>query len=579
MRKIFTKAIMLMAFAGSMSTANAQVIKHQADRYVINVEEMDLNGEETLLDLLMMIPDVVTVDGNAVISGDANSSVQKRMFGQYAVRVDNMNIQVNAETFVKNTKARDIKYIKVCTNPGIQKGCGGLKQVIDIYYRKHDAGNEGRVAIEADTYGKGGIYATDWKSGDNYSLHTYAIGNLENRKYDDGSKTHASQEQLRAHFSWDITGNDNLIITGAQSFTREKTVGSDPTFERSFFMDAVYTRDLGNGAYALFQGGIDYNHNNTVGTRVLSTNPYALIEFGAPFISNNFYINGGIEAGYSAETDDMIGSKTTYHERYEDIYGQLDWYCGKFNFSIGDRVRFFTKYFSNEFATDIFNHTATENHLTVSSWVNLNDKNTIQGTFARRFYGPNISGMMFKDMSGKWYGYMKDITSSPVYTAELRYTYQKKDFNLMGIVKNVHVNQAYNNFENSLDHDNILQIGATAYVHCGALRLTAGVDYNWQNTTFIAAENYKKYNNFFNFKLVPQLSLAGGLRLTSTLLYNTRKSYAEELKSFYTPANFYAEVGASKEFSEHFLVEAKFHDIVGQHTGNRAATIGCTFSW
>lgn len=565
-------ALLSLAMLLSADMANAAVIEHGADRYIINVEEMDLNGEETVLDLLMMLPDVMTVDGKTVIGDDDNNRMQKRLFGQYAVRVDNMNIQMNAEAFVKNTKAKEIKCIKVCTNPGVQKGCGTLKQVIDIYYRSNEKGNEGRVAVEGDTYGQGGVFATDWKTGDNYSLHLYGVGDLENRKYvDEDYKQHALKENVRAHFNWDITDKDNMIITAAQTYNREKIVGVDgASYSRSFNFDDCYTRDLGNGAYAMFQAGVDYNHENMAGVRVMSTNPYGVIELGAPFISNNLYINGGVESGYSGETVETIGvSDVTSRSRYEDFYGQLDWTCGKFHLSVGDRVRFTTNYFSNEFKNNIFNHTATSNHFTASTWLNINEHNTVQATFARRFDGPDMMPVFL--MTGDaWNGYVKDVFESPIYTTELRYTYQKQDFNIMGIVKNLH-----KNFEASdVDHENILQTGVTAYMHKGVLRITAGVTYNWQKTSYAAGET--KYNNFVNLKLAPQVSLVDGWRLTSTMLYNSRKAYDSE---YYTPANFYADFGVSKEINKNWLVEAKYHDLAGQHTGNRAATVGFTYYW
>lgn len=576
--KIFSKktmtALAALAMCCGSFTANAAAIEQTADRYIINVDQMDLNGEETLLDILMMLPDVMTVDGKQPING----GLHQTLFGQYAVRVDNMNIQVNPEMFVQNTKARDIKCVKVCINPGIQKGCGRLKQVIDIYYRKHDAGNEGRIALEADSYGQAGLFATDWLTGDNYNLHTYAIGALEHKKPYGGIKEHAANENFRAHFNWDITDKDNLILTGAQTYTREKPNGKDfnASYARTFNFDAVYTRDLGNGAYAMFQGGADYNHNNTVGMRTVSTNPYALIEFGAPFISKNLYLNGGVETGYSGETTkEGADEDVTSRSRYEDFYAQLDWNCGWFNFSIGDRLRMTNKWVDGIYAKDgeRFTHDAVNNHLTVSSWMKLNENNTLQATFARRFDGPNIPA--FEALKA---GAL--VTESPIYTSELRYTYQKKDMNLTSVIKNVHINgldeaaTLASGIKTAIDHSNVLQFGVTGYWHVGVLRLTAGINYNWLKLSY--ADNSNAYTSFVNLKLCPQVSLSNGFRFTSKLLYNSHMSYDNP---YYSPANFYAELGAAKEFNEHWLVEAKFHDIAGQRTGNRAVTVGATFSF
>lgn len=566
------KAAALMTMLTCGAVANAAVIEHVADKIVINVDQMDLNGDETLLDIIMMMPDVMSVDGRQVING----GMQKRMFGQYAVRVDNLNIQVSPEMFLKNTKAREIKKIKFAVNPGIQKGCGGLKQVIDIVYLKGENGNKGRVVAEGDSYGKGEIWAVDRKTTDNYLWYNYAMGALDNRKHDceepncGSVNEHGMSGSLRSHLNWNITDKDNNITAASINYSRDREIGGEPSFNRTYQLDDCYTRDLGNGAYALFQVCLDYNHSNEWGWHAKSTNPCAIVEFGAPFISKNLYLNGGFEGGYSASTRGFtIAGSEEFTERssYEDIYGQLDWNCGKFNFSVGDRVRFSTIYRDKVYAQSMWNHTAVTNHFTATSWVNINEQNTIQGTFARRFYGPNIPEeiRLFGDVNGE------DITESPVYTAEMRYTYQKKDFNVMGIVKNVHVNNYNKEFYSDIDHDNILQVGATAFWHKGALRLTAGFDYNWQKSSYADGA---KYNNFVNLKLAPQVSLADGWRFTSLMLYNSRKAYESET---YTPANFYADLGASKEFGEKWLVEAKFHDMVGQHTGNRGVSIGATY--
>ena len=83
-----------------------------------------------------------------------------------------------------------------------------------------------------------------------------------------------------------------------------------------------------------------------------------------------------------------------------------------------------------------------------------------------------------------------------------------------------------------------------------------------------------KYSNFAIFKLAPQLSLPAGWRLTSNMIWCTRR---HTLTPAYTPANLYAEVGVYKNIGKHLTLEGRFHDIAGQHFGNRAATMGFTY--
>lgn len=592
-KRICAKAIAAMMCATLAGNANAAVIEHIADRYIINVDQMDLNGEESLLDILMMCPDLMTLDGK-----EANMN---SLYGKYAIRIDNVNTYMNPEVFLRNTKAKEVKKVKICVNPGIMKGCGGLKQVIDINYRKNEEGTNGKIAAEGDSYGNASAFVNANQEGSNYTLRAIVQGDLSHHKNDAGVKSHGAEQDMKLHLNWDITSKDNLELFGTQSYSREKESSISPAdYNRFYHMEAVYTRDLGeHGAYALVQVAGDYTHSNAdYGIMKSSnTNPYAVFEFGFPFISKNVYITAGIETGYSATTDDV--RDLTDRSRYEDGYLQVDWTVGNFGLSVGDRLRALNYWWNNGISNDTYEHTQSANHFTASSWYTFNENNTLQATFTRRFneVGDFIrvssqhdvtSNNVLNLLPGKQlFGKVFDETILPIYTTELRYTYQKQDFNIMGVIKNVHQSLNYNGNDGN---DNTLQIGASAYVHYGVLRLTAGFFYNWERTHIYSLDLWyphlglltkvagrAEYDNFVNLKLAPQVSLSNGWRFTSLMLYNSRK--APEMASGFAHANFYADLGASKELNEHWLVEAKFHDMVGQHTGNRAVSLGATYSF
>lgn len=546
LKNFAVKAIVAIAALCVTNAASAKVIEHIADRYIINVDQMDLNGEETLMDLLMMIPDVVSIDNKTTVNDE---------LGKWAVRIDNVSIAMNEEIFLKNTKAKDVKKIKVCINPGIMKGCGNLKTVIDINYRKKEDGHSGQKSIEGDSYGNAELFINNVFDKQNYTFRTFLIGELSNKKDAAGYKEHGAEEDVKVHLNWDITGKDNLELFAAQNFTRDRAYGEAARYNRFYHMEGVYTRDLGPyGAYALVQAEGDYTNSSTVGMKMENINPYILFEFGFPFISKNIYMTTGIETGYSATTDGI--NDFTDKSRYEDGYIQLDWNIGKFNFSIGDRFRVENYWYMKPKFADKFEKTFTNNHFTATAWYNFNDNNTLQATFARRFLG---SLQDIDDIDCR----VKDVYKRPAYISEMRYTYQKKDFNVMGIIKNTR-----QELEEGT-HDNALMIGASSFMHFGALRLTAGVNYFHQQYNENGA---KQYNNYVNLKLVPQVSVEGW-RFTSTMLYSSRKT------TFLRPANFYADFGVSKELGENWIVEGKFHDIAGQEYGNRAVSLGATYSF
>ena len=136
--------------------------------------------------------------------------------------------------------------------------------------------------------------------------------------------------------------------------------------------------------------------------------------------------------------------------------------------------------------------------------------------------------------------------------AELKHTYSKPNLVISNSIKNIHQDLP------GIDRDNTLGIGTTAFWHKGMLRITAGVNYFWEKAEIFGEEegmNSKtsKYSNFAIFKLAPQLSLPAGWRLTSNMIWCTRR---HTLTPAYTPANLYAEVGVYKNIGKHLTLEA-----------------------
>ena len=66
------KSLLIIALAMASTTYQTQAapIEHIGDRYIMHVPEMELTGEESLLDVLMMCPEVISLDGNNIIGGD-----------------------------------------------------------------------------------------------------------------------------------------------------------------------------------------------------------------------------------------------------------------------------------------------------------------------------------------------------------------------------------------------------------------------------------------------------------------------------------------------------------------------------
>lgn len=587
----FRTFLLALTLGSSTYQMNAAPIEQIGDRYIVHVPELDLRGDESLMDILLMCPDVITLDGRTTLSDDPLAN----LYGTFVIRFDNVEYGLDYNTLLHNLKAREIEKVQVCMNTDVMKGTGSQKKVIDIHLRK-DVGDEkisGRLGLFGDTYGGAEAITSVRYHGDNLRILSHVEGNMQRSAIDGAPTDHRSHEGAKVNLSWDITSRDNLMITATQTYTRNRQSGNvlkdnkltkNPAdYQRYYNVELDYLRTLAkNGANMLLTLASDHTGDNGgiyIAPSIANysqakpayhnraTYPYTILEFNFPLFTQNLWITAGFEGGLSYERDCL--AKHTEHSDYEDFYAQADLTLGKWGFMVGDRYR----------RTNASNHNA----YTLSTYYHINAHRTLQASFSQQFY------------NAVW----GDIDQKPVYRAELKHTYQKKNFFLSTVIR--YIDQDLN--EGKVKTFNF---GNTLFWHIGMLRLTAGISsykeelrkyevYNQGfgnkggNNSEAAHENgslnksetgektnlSEKFNSqYFVFKLAPQLSLPGDWRLTATMLWSTHR---KESSLSYAPANLYAEAAVYKTISRHWLLEARYHDIATQHLGNRAATIGCTY--
>ena len=581
-----TRLMCLAGFLGSsLPQMTAAPIEHIGDRYIMHVSEMELTGEESLLDVLMMCPEVISLDGNNIIGGDPFAN----QYGKFVIRIDNQEYGLDYATLLHHFKAREIESIKVCQNAEVMKGCSSLKKVIDITLRKGENGVSGRVGLFGDTYGGGKGIVSVLSQQDDLRILSHVEGNFQRTSNSDkdayqnqssNTVNHYSHEGAKLNVLWTPTSKDILEVDAMQTYTRNHFTHSLADYVRAYHLQADYTRTLGeNGSSILFTLGAEHISDNgrtleesqTFPYQNHSTYPFAVLEYATPVFTQDLWITAGFEGGLSIEKNciaDYIN-----HSNYEDFYVQLDYNIGKWGFMAGERYRIINFRPKQISSVSKWKHT-THNHIySLSAYYTFTPGHTLQGTFCRRIFNPEFGDFVTAgDMEGAWKPtYTTDIRNSLANVMELKYTYSKPNLVVSTSVKNIHQHLIDNN------HDNTLGIGTTAFWHTGILRLTAGFNYFWERAEIPVEETSLRdtsYHNFAVFKLAPQLTLPDGWRLTSNLIWCT---YRHTATPAYTPANLYAEVGVYKNIGKHLTLEGRFHDIASQHFGNRAATIGCTY--
>lgn len=581
-----TRLMCLAGFLGSsLPQMTAAPIEHIGDRYIMHVSEMELTGEESLLDVLMMCPEVISLDGNNIIGGDPFAN----QYGKFVIRIDNQEYGLDYATLLHHFKAREIESIKVCQNAEVMKGCSSLKKVIDITLRKGENGVSGRVGLFGDTYGGGKGIVSVLSQQDGLRILSHVEGNFQRTSNSDkdayqnqssSTVNHYSHEGAKLNVLWTPTSKDILEVDAMQTYTRNHFTHSLADYVRAYHLQADYTRTLGeNGSSILFTLGAEHISDNgrtqeesqTFPYQNHSTYPFAVVEYATPVLTQDLWITAGFEGGLSIEKNciaDYIN-----HSNYEDFYVQLDYNIGKWGFMAGERYRIINFRPKQISSASKWKHT-TRNHIySLSAYYTFTPGHTLQGTFCRRIFNPEFGDFVTAgDMEGAWKPtYTTDIRNSLANVMELKYTYSKPNLVVSTSVKNIH--------QHLMDskHDNTLGIGTTAFWHTGILRLTAGFNYFWERAETPVEETTLRntsYHNFAVFKLAPQLTLPDGWRLTSNLIWCT---YRHTATPAYTPANLYAEVGVYKNIGKHLTLEGRFHDIASQHFGNRAATIGCTY--
>lgn len=564
--------MLLMAMNATTCLAQSETITQQGDRYIINVQNMDLNGDETLYDILLTCPDVISLDGKNVMRNDALAG----LLGKYAIRIDNIDYGLDFATLLQTLRAYEIDQIKICNNSEVMKGCSGLKSVIDIYLVKREKGANGHVALRANTYGGANAFAQMMHQGDKMRFIGIVEGNTQRSKDKHATPAetaHDTHEGVKLYMTYEATPKDHIELDFVQAYERNKVSGNSADNTYDAHLHANYLRTLSDaGAYALVSAYCEYvgdkgdlHHNH-------ATYPFALAEFCFPIINHDFWITTGLETGMSMENNRI--EHYTNRSRYEDLYSQIDWSSGKWSITLGDRFR--TTGFTQKDLKDNqkFEHSIEANMFILSVTNKVDKHNTLHASFSRRGFNPDFSDFVIKDhnssldgTTGNEFMYTDKYNNRFAYVSELKHTFSKPSLIISSNVKNV---------RQILDkgHDNTLCIGSTAFWHTGVLRLTAGLNYFWEKTS--RSDTDKEYSNFAVFKLAPQLSLPGQWRLTSTLIQSTRR---HEASPAYAPANFYADVAVSKNIGKKWILECRYHDIASQHMGNRSATVGATFIW
>ena len=553
----------------SLSCVNAyageddEIIEYQGDRYVIHVNRMNPDSEMTLMDVLNTCPEFLSLNGKTIEL-------------DYSLRVDNIGVIVDSESFLRNVKACEIDRIQICSNSSVAKSVGGTTGVIDVYYRE-DVKTDGKVAAAGSTYGNGMAYADVTNRSEKLTVQAYAMARTS---YGRANPTDVFRmtdrglaENLHLNLDWKMSKSDRLIIKAFQKFgnSKKKYVNPKPmddliSYDRYVGLVLSYSHTFKNDAILFAEVGSDYTRNADGSNKMGISYPYGFVELNTPIFTPDLWLMVGTEV--DCENTWNI-SKNREQRMVSDIYAQLDYTHGPWVLTLGDRFRLLN-FWDREYAIEdqsLWDH-SRNNHVYFASVGYKAGRNFMQVQFARRFFIPVFSDFLADEKAP---------------TTSLKYDAGNYQTNLahQGVIRYSFHSSLENTWYNHLPGPNKLLLGFrnSVFWKKGALELTLGANYYHQHVNS-DAKNSSQNDNFVTLKFAPALNLPQGFRLSSTLLYNSQRSIDDK------HAHLFATVKANKQLGKKCNVFAEFHDLGGYVTGswsqlaglyqNRALSVGAT---
>ena len=573
-RPIAFNIILLFVLCMSGVTVQAaddgDIVEFQGDRYVIHVDKMGVDSEMTLLDVLNTCPEFMSING-------------KKIDQNYKLRVDNIDLVVDVETFLANVKACEIDRIHVCSNTSVAKAVGGTKGVIDVYYRD-DVKTDGKVAVTGSTYGNGMAYADVANKSERLTVRGYALARTS---YGKSYPTEVCKmtdrglaENVHLNLDWKMSQSDRLFIKVYQKFDNSKQKIYDPDllethpyYNRYVGLVLSYSHSFKNDAILFAEIGSDYTRETSDGDRMGDSYPYGFVEFNTPVFTPDLWLMVGAEMDY--ENTCYFNVNREQH-LVTDFYVQLDYTHGPWVLTLGDRFRMMN-YWNRRYDSDdhsLWTH-ERNNHCYLTSVGYKAGRHFVQGLFARRFFIPEVSDFLV-DETAPPTALKYDAGSYNtclVHQGVLRYSYQQQ-----GLCYHASVES---NWYSDLPTPNYQELGFrnSVYWKTGRWELTLGANYYYHHID-AGSETDSDHDNYYTLKFAPVLNLPKGLRLSSTLLYSSRRTMEDQ------HAHLFATVKANKQLGKKCNVFAEFHDIAGYATGywmqqaglyqNRAVSVGAT---
>ncbi len=282
------------------------VIEVKADRTIIYPKRMVLTGEETLMDILQMVPELLVSSFDDVI-------------GEYNLRIDNVPVNGDNRLVLSQMKAKDIAKIHVCANTGVAKGTIGMGRVLDVNMLMPDT-------VSGFVEGQGGF----GKEMEGNATVNVLYGSHRTDLYANAAYRYEKEhrEYLTLHMTNRFDDRNKLLTYITQQFLAMPGGNSHKVLGRARYFHTFNDA----GTELLVQGGYQYTT-----TPILSSHlPMFVLELNTPLPVKGLTMMAGVEGDYLITKDG--GTDKTWDVFNHDLYLQFAYSLPRWRFMAGHRV-------------------------------------------------------------------------------------------------------------------------------------------------------------------------------------------------------------------------------------------------
>ena len=505
LRHLLILTCILLLSAPVFADGDLPIIEVKADRTMIYPQRMELTGEESLMDILQMFPDLMVGGYEDVLSG-------------FNLRIDNCPINGDTKLIISQMKAKDIAQIQVCDNAGVAKGAVGMNKVLDINMKMPDK-------LKGFVEGQGGF----GKEMAGIATVNALYGSKKTDLYANASYRHQSgnSQYLTLHMTNRFGKKDRLLTYFTQQYLNILSIPSRKVMGRARYFHTFNDQ----GTELLILGGYQYASDPILSNKL----PQYVVELNTPLFNNRLSMLAGIEGDILMTWEK--GTKRSWHAFNQDAYLQFTWSLPKWKMTFGNRLIIF----NYKLMEDDLSQKYTDIRDNVNACViyTPDKRHQIQLGYYRKYYDPVYTALFMEAITlsdQEWAITQGELEARDINQMKLGYAYSKQNLTV----------QAGASYYAIDEGENFAELAASVLWKTNRISLAGG------SNLYLA-----KSGTYASFRFAPTAYLPHDWQIGLQAIYFTVNSPRRVL----TGVPVYGCLSVNKQFGKKWNLGLDWHDM------------------